>query len=474
MNAAPANDVAVAEGRWAVVGGGMLGLTLAHRLQQAGQQVTLLEAAPEVGGLAGAWQIGDATWDRHYHVTLLSDLRLRGLIAELGLEGEMRWVETRTGFYTDGQLYSMSNTLEFLRFPPLGLIDKLRLGLTIFTASRRKNWQALENIHVADWLRRWSGARTFNKIWLPLLQAKLGDCYRQTSASFIWATIARMYAARQSGLKKEMFGYVSGGYATLLARFAERLTSQGVEIQTDCRATSVVSQADGTVTVETNHGPQTFDQVVLTTPSSIIAQLCPQLGAEERRRHEAIQYLGIVCASVLLRKPLASYYVTNITDAGLPYTAVIEMTTLVDPAELGGASLVYLPRYAAGDDEVWQLTDEEIKGRFLAGLERMYPDFRRDDVLAFRVSRARHVMALPTLGYSEQLPPMTTDAPGVFAVNSAHIVKGTLNVNEVVTLADDAFDRVLQPAISELRKGSQSLECQHQMTLEPVHAEGAR
>jgi cation diffusion facilitator CzcD-associated flavoprotein CzcO len=40
--------------RWAVVGGGMLGLTLAHRLQQAGQQVTLLEAAPEVGGLAGA------------------------------------------------------------------------------------------------------------------------------------------------------------------------------------------------------------------------------------------------------------------------------------------------------------------------------------------------------------------------------------------------------------------------------------
>jgi protoporphyrinogen oxidase len=206
--------------RWAVVGGGMLGLTLAHRLQQAGQQVTLIEAAPEVGGLAGAWQIGDVTWDRHYHVTLLSDLRLRSLLRELGLEADMKWVETRTGFYTDGKLYSMSNTLEFLRFPPLGLIDKLRLGLTIFTASRRKNWQPLERIHVADWLRRWSGARTFNKIWLPLLKAKLGDCYRDTSASFIWATIARMYAARQSGLKKEMFGYVPGGYATVLRRFA--------------------------------------------------------------------------------------------------------------------------------------------------------------------------------------------------------------------------------------------------------------
>ena len=170
---------------WAIVGGGMLGLTLAHRLQRAGQRVTLLEAAPAVGGLAGAWQIGNVAWDRHYHVTLLSDLRLRGLLNELDLEDEMRWVETRTGFYTDGALHSMSNTLEFLRFPPLGLVDKLRLGFTIFTASRRKNWRALEKIHVADWLRRWSGERTFNKIWLPLLKAKLGDCYRQTSASFI-------------------------------------------------------------------------------------------------------------------------------------------------------------------------------------------------------------------------------------------------------------------------------------------------
>jgi hypothetical protein len=44
------------------------------------------------------------------------------------------------------------------------------------------------------------------RIWLPLLKSKLGDNYRITSASFIWATIARMYAARRSGLKREMFG----------------------------------------------------------------------------------------------------------------------------------------------------------------------------------------------------------------------------------------------------------------------------
>jgi protoporphyrinogen oxidase len=434
---------------WGIVGGGMLGLTLARRLAQAGQRVTLFEAAPEVGGLAAAWTLGEVTWDKHYHVTLLSDSHLRSLLAELGIDDEMRWVETRTGFYTDGRLYSMSNSFEFLTFPPLRLIDKLRLGLTIFAASRRKNWKPLEHVLVGDWLRKWSGARTFEKIWLPLLKAKLGECYRRTSASFIWATIARMYAARRTGLKKEMFGYAPGGYAHVFRRLGESLTREKVNIRTNARADQVIAEPDGQVRVETADGTEFFDRVVMTCPSPIVSRLCPQLPEPERRRHEGIEYLGIICASVLLDRPLADYYVTNITDGGVPFTAVIEMTTLVDPTELGGKSLVYLPRYAPSNDEAWGWTDADVEDRFLAALASMYADLRPEHVRAFRISRARHVMALPTLGYSERLPSLATGVPNVFAVNSAHIVKGTLNVNEVVDLANTAFQDVLAPTIRD-------------------------
>src|SRR5271165_7081681 len=95
--------------RLAVVGGGVLGMTLAHRLAQAGKNVTLFEASQQLGGLASAWQLGDVVWDRHYHVTLMSDTHTRGLLDELELEREMRWVQTKTGFYTDGRLHSMSS-----------------------------------------------------------------------------------------------------------------------------------------------------------------------------------------------------------------------------------------------------------------------------------------------------------------------------------------------------------------------------
>ena len=59
------------------------------------------------------------TWDRHYHVTLLSDSALRKLLDELGLDDEIEWAETRTGVFADGKLHSVSNTLELLRFPVL-------------------------------------------------------------------------------------------------------------------------------------------------------------------------------------------------------------------------------------------------------------------------------------------------------------------------------------------------------------------
>ena len=91
----------------AIVGSGFLGLTLALRLSNAGAKVTVFESASEIGGLASAWQIGDVTWDKHYHVTLLSDSFTRGIVSELGLESEFNWVETKTGFYTGGKLVSM-------------------------------------------------------------------------------------------------------------------------------------------------------------------------------------------------------------------------------------------------------------------------------------------------------------------------------------------------------------------------------
>lgn len=431
---------------WGIVGGGMLGLALARRLRRAGRRVTVLEAAPQLGGLAAAWTLGELTWDKHYHVILLSDARVHELLEELDLATEFVGVETKTGFYTDGRLYSMSNSLEFLRFPPLDLLSKLRLGATIFRASKIRDWKALERIPVVEWLTKWSGRRTVEKIWLPLLRSKLGDSYKVASAAFIWAIIARMYAARRSGLKKEMFGYVRGGYARILDRLTRALLESGAEIRVGSRVEAVEPAGEGTRVALADGESLTFDRVVCTAAAPLASRLVPALTEAEHERLNRVKYQGIVCASLVLKNALDRFYVTNITDDWVPFTAVIEMSALVDRVEFGGNHLVYLPKYVAPDDPLFDEPDHQIRERFVSALERMYPHFTRADVLAFRVSRVRQVFAVSTLNYSESVPPMTTSVPGVYLVNSSQIVNGTLNVNETLQLADQAMPTLLAPA----------------------------
>ena len=427
--------------RWLVIGGGVMGLKIADELAGKGQDVTIAEAAPSFGGLTSAWKLGDVTWDRFYHVTLLSDSVLRKQLQSLGLEQELRWVETKTGFFAGGKLMSMSNTLEFLRFPPLSLFQRVRLGGTIFLASKIRDFRKMEQQSVESWLRRWSGKGAFDKVWLPLLKAKLGDAYRQTSAAFIWAHTQRMYKARRSGAKKEMFGYVPGGYARILDVWTGNLAERGVRLLSG-HGVKTVRKTDegvsGRLEVDFGDGRiETFDNVVSTIASPLIADQCEQLRDEEKSKLRAIKYLGVVCASMLLKKPISPYYVTNITDTWVPLTGIIEMSTIVDSqSQLGGHHLVYLPKYMTDDHPDLAEPDEDYKQRCLETLERMYGHFSRDDVLEFKVARAKYVAALSTIDYSTRLPPVVTSVPGFYALNSAHILEGNLNVNETLALGE--------------------------------------
>lgn len=424
----------------AIVGAGMLGLTLALRCSKKGHDVTLFESSPEIGGLASVWKIGDITWDRHYHVTLLSDVFTRKIVEELGIGHEYEWVETKTGFYTNGKLYSMSDTYEFLTFPPLDLFSKIRLGMTIFYASKIRNWRKLERIPVEKWLVRLSGRRTFEKIWRPLLKAKLGDAYIETSAAFIWASIQRMYAARHSGMKKEMFGYVRGGYARLLGRFGEVLSELGVKINLNARIERIKGNDDGTVKVEENGCSTIFDSIILTCPANVVARLVPELTEAEKSVLRGVRYQGIICASLLLKSQISNNYVTNITDE-TPFTGIIEMSALVDKSEFGGLSLVYLPRYIPQEDQMFALSDDEIKEHFLSGLESMYPSFDRNDIVEFKISRVPQVFPIPILNYSEHVPETSTSIRNLYVVNSSQITNGTLNVNETVQVAEAFLER---------------------------------
>jgi protoporphyrinogen oxidase len=414
-----------------IIGGGMMGLALAYRLSQQGHTVTVFESNNQLGGLTTHHDYGPFVWDRFYHIILPSDIYLIKLLKDIDLGKDLCWEPTLTGFYIDQNFYSISNTVEFFRFPPLGLLGKLRLAFTILYCSRIKDWRRLETILVEDWLIKFCGKKTYEKMWKPLLLAKLGENYKRVSAVFIWAYIKRLFSARDSSLHKEHLGYVKGGYKTVFDRLAKLICSAGGDIRTGVTVEHIAPALEGGMWVENNGKKDHFDKVIFTGPVNILERVVAQ-DLVRVQAYGTVEYLGVICMVLVTRKPLVPYYVVNIADHRIPFTGIFGMTNLVSLEETAGLHLTYLPKYVLSDDPILQQTDDELRKLFFRGLHLMFPDLEADDIVVSHINRAIKVQPLQVLNYSSLVPKIFTENKDFFVLNSAQFVNNTLNNNTVV------------------------------------------
>jgi len=242
-----------------------------------------------------------------------------------------------------------------------------------------------------------------------------------------------------------MFGYVPGGYKTVIGMFKEKLLSEGVAVHTGCAVNEIKTSPEGKPAIYVGDGTsQQFDEVIVTLPSGIAANLCKGLTEAEVQKLKNVEYLGVICVAVLLSKPISPFYITNITDSWVPFTGVIEMSALVDKQRyFGGHSLVYLPKYVSPDDPLFNQSDDKLRNYFIDNFKKMYPWLTDDDIQFTGVARAKHVITIAKLNYSDILPGIKTSIPGVSIINTSHIKDGTLNVNETVRVAETKLEEIL-------------------------------
>ena len=201
---------------------------------------------------------------------------------------------------------------------------------------------------------------------------------------------------------------------------------------------AITANPGGGLHVETTNGGFDVDGAVVTPAAPLAAAICPELTAGELDRLNGVTYQGIVCASVVLRRPLGGYYLTYITDPATPFTAVVEMTAFVPPSELAGNHLVYLPKYVAPDDPLLDADDDAVRASFVPYLKRMYPDLRRRRRARVQgVARARACSPCPRCDFSDVMPAQRTSIPGLELAGSAQLPFATLNVNDTLSLLEE-------------------------------------
>lgn len=425
-----------------------MGLRTAQLLTEAGRLVTLVDAAPAIGGLASGWQVatpqGPVTWDRFYHVVLSSDARVRSLMGELGIS--IHWRTVSSEILANAVVMPMSSVLDLLRLPALHPMDRLRVGATVLLGGLIPITRRTDTTTAAQWLRRASGARAYRDLWQPMLRAKLGMMEDVASAVFIRSTFRRLVWARLRGTSGDRFGWIDGGYTNVLKKWSQKLQEQGVEIRLSTTVDAL--QADGqTWKVSLGGEQESFDDVALCTAGPAAARFAKDAARGELpppwMSLDTIPYLGCICVLAVLRRAVTGAYLTYIRDDA-PYTAIVEMTNLVDPEAVGGSHVIYLPYYTDPKDPMFERKPEDIAAEFVADLIQRYPALSAADILSCDTSKARYVMPVPVPGALSRPIPPRSGLPGLYLASSAQILNGTLNVESSLQICESAVACMLE------------------------------
>ena len=230
--------------RVGVIGAGATGLAAAYELVKHGHQVAVYERAPFLGGQASTFDVGGARLERGYHHLFTSDVDILGLAEQIGLGHRMHRIESKVGTLYDGKIYDFVTPLDLLKFTPLSLINRIRLGLVTLLIQRIGNWRRLERFTAVEWLRKNAGESVYEVFWGPMLRGKFGeDYYDQVGMAWVWGKIHTRFASRGRGMAKEVLVYPIGSFGELFDVLAQRIREQGGEVHTSVAVTRIEVEA---------------------------------------------------------------------------------------------------------------------------------------------------------------------------------------------------------------------------------------
>ena len=430
-----------------VIGAGFAGLSAAWELVQRGVRVTVCEADEEVGGLAGSFEVANTRLEKFYHHWFTSDTHVLDLVRELNREDQVLYRPTRTGMYFAHQFFRLSTPMDVLRFTPLSMIGRLRLGLLALRARRVRDWQQLEDLTAEEWLVQLGGRDVYDVVWRPLLEGKFGPFAHDISAVWFWNKLKLRGGSRGRG-GEEVLAYYKGGFAALAGQLASAICARGGMIRLESPVTGLISK-DGVVTgVDTTNGPVTADAVLATPALPIVADLVePHTGPEYPAALRRIQYLANICIVLELDRSLSETYWLNVNDPGFPFVAVIEHTNFEPPESYAGRHLVYLSKYLPEADELYGMDDDAVVRFCLGHLQRMFPALTPDWVLGAHVWRARYSQPIVVRRYGALIPAVQTPLPGLYLSSLAQVYPEDRGTNYAIREGREAGRRMAETLI---------------------------
>jgi len=394
--------------RIVVIGAGIMGLAAAYEALLQGHDVAVYEAAPEPGGMAAHFMLGDISIERFYHFLCKTDTPVFDLLDDLGLSGKLRWVPTSMGFFVDGKLYPWGDPISLLRFPHLTLLQKIRYALLIFVATKRNRWDSLDARDARSWITQWCGAAVYDRMWRKLFEQKFYELADNVSAAWIWTRIRRVGRSRRSIMQEEL-GHLAGGSETLVTALMERIAALGGTVHLRTPVARIEAAGGRVMGLTTASGSVPADAIICTVPTPYLAGLLADFPAALRAPYEAIENTGVVCVVLRLARSVTPHFWVNINDDAMRVPGIIEFSNLRATSD----HVVYVPYYMPPTRPEWSWQDAQFIDDAMDCVTRINQAVTRNDLIRAHVGRLRHAQPICTPGFASKLPPVQTPIEGL-------------------------------------------------------------
>lgn len=425
--------------RLVVLGAGVMGLAAAHAALTRGvDAVTVIEADRQPGGMAAHFDFDGVSLERFYHFVCKADRPTFELMAELGIAEKMRWRKTCMGYFMGGRLHAWGDPIALLRFPEIGLLDKLRYGLWAFASTKRTDWSKLDGLTAREWLESWIGRRAYEKMWAPLFRLKFFELADDISAAWIWTRIKRIGTSRSSMFAEEL-GYIEGGSETLISALVSAIEAKGGRIRLGTPAAEIVTVEGAVTGIRLASGEVVAaDAVISTVPTPFIPDLVPGLPEDWKARYRAIRNIPVVCVVMKLARPVSENFWINICDPEIEIPGIIEFSNLRPLPQ----PVVYVPYYMPASHPKWGWEDQQFVDEAWSYLRRLNPALEPGDLIATRVGRLRYAQPVCEPGFLAKIPPVETPIRGLQIADTCFYYPEDRGIAESVRLGAGMAARV--------------------------------
>lgn len=433
-----------------VIGGGFTGIAAAYELASRNINVTVLEKDKEIGGLSSGFLLNGTPLEKFYHFWFTGDKHILNLAEELDIRDKIISNRGRTGIYYNGNIYRFSSPFDLLKFAPLNLLNRAKLGIQVLKSLKIKHWEEMDPITINEWFSRTGGDEIYRVVWKPLLEGKFGKFAPEISAAWLWSKF-RIRGKSRDGGGVDTYLYYKGGFPVFLDKVAKKITEYGGEIRTGSPAISIEVE-DGKISgVRTQDDLIKADAVIMTTALPIIANIVePYVSPAYMEFLRRIKYLANICLTLELEKSLSDIFWLNINDPGYNFVGIIEHTNFIPPEIYGGRHIVYLTKYLEETDKLYRIEDNEIKEIFISDLKKMFKDLKDEMILNSYLFRSRYAQPVTVCNYSKMIPSIRTPIKGFYISTMAQVYPEDRGTDRSVRDGR----KVARKVILDLRKGN--------------------